>query len=197
MGASTSTGPPNPQGFQLTYFQVNDIRVKNVFDELERNTSESVRGDREMSTCEMLAVIREADREEHEAVRDRRDLLRRRPARPAGLPAAAPSADTPARPDATARPTVAGWSRCRTLVLPKTAEAQSPDTGAGHRRRAGRPRQASSPARQLLPQGKPTPRAARPPASVPAPAAHPAQRRAGRAAPPPHSAPGRRCPTGR
>src|SRR5688572_27258220 len=29
--------PAEPQGFQLTYFEVNDIRVKNVFDELERN----------------------------------------------------------------------------------------------------------------------------------------------------------------
>ena len=56
--------PTDPTGFQLTYFRVNDIRVKNVFDELQRNTSESIRGDREMSTCEMLAVIREADREE-------------------------------------------------------------------------------------------------------------------------------------
>ena len=76
MGASTSTDPTDPAGFQLTYFKVNDIRVKNVFDELERNTGEAIRGDREMSTCEMLDVIREADREEDEARRDRRDLLR-------------------------------------------------------------------------------------------------------------------------
>ena len=38
--------PRDPAGFQLTYFQVNDIRVKNVFDELQRNTGESIRGDR-------------------------------------------------------------------------------------------------------------------------------------------------------
>jgi len=68
--------PTDPSGFQLTYFRVNDIRVKNVFDELQRNTGESIRGDREMSTCEMLSVIREADQEESEARRDRRDLLR-------------------------------------------------------------------------------------------------------------------------
>ncbi|MBW8838691.1 MAG: LptF/LptG family permease, partial [Gemmatimonadetes bacterium] len=64
-----------PADFQLTYFKVNDIRVRNVYDELERNTSESVRGDREMSTCEMLTVIRDADRERAEALRDRRELL--------------------------------------------------------------------------------------------------------------------------
>ena len=68
--------PREPDGFQLTYFKVNDIRVKNVFDELERNTSEAVRGDREMSTCEMLGVIREAEREVREARRDRAELLR-------------------------------------------------------------------------------------------------------------------------
>ena len=68
--------PREPEGFQLTYFQVNEIRVRNVFDELERNTSEAIRGDREMSTCEMLHVIREAQREQREARHDRAELLR-------------------------------------------------------------------------------------------------------------------------
>ena len=54
--------PAEPTRFQLTYFTINDIRVKNVFDELQRNTSESIRGDREMSTCEMLSVIHDARR---------------------------------------------------------------------------------------------------------------------------------------
>ena len=67
--------PAEPETFQLTYFHVNDIRVKNVFDELERNTTEAVRGDREMSTCEMLSVIHDARREQGDAVRDRHDLL--------------------------------------------------------------------------------------------------------------------------
>ena len=68
--------PREPQGFQLTYFKVNDIRVRNVYDELERNTSEAIRGDREMSVCEMLDVIRTAEREQREARRDRAELLR-------------------------------------------------------------------------------------------------------------------------
>src|SRR5688572_16311821 len=69
--------PVDPAGFQLTYFKVNDIRVKNVFDELERSTSESIRGDREMSTCEMLNVIREAKQEQVEARRERAELIHR------------------------------------------------------------------------------------------------------------------------
>src|SRR5688500_5465000 len=67
--------PAEPTRFQLTYFAVNDVRVKNVFDELQRNTSESVRGDREMSTCEMLSVIRGAEQEQTQARRDRSELV--------------------------------------------------------------------------------------------------------------------------
>lgn len=68
--------PREPEGFQLSYFEVNHIRVRNVFDELQRNTTEGIRGDREMSTCEMMVVIREAEREERQARRDRVELLR-------------------------------------------------------------------------------------------------------------------------
>ena len=114
--------PVDPTGFQLTYFRVNDIRVKNVFDELERNTSESVRGDREMSTCEMLDVIRDADREEVETLDDRRHLLvddlrillaLPRMPEPDSGPAMAPA------------PAYCGWiQRATQLFLPRTAEAQ-------------------------------------------------------------------------
>ena len=64
-----------PDRFQLTAFVSNDIRVRNVFDELERNTSDQIRGDREMSSCEMFAVVRDADRDEAKAEADRRFLL--------------------------------------------------------------------------------------------------------------------------
>jgi lipopolysaccharide export system permease protein len=114
--------PVDPTGFQLTYFKVNDIRVKNVFDELERNTSESVRGDREMSTCEMLDVIRDADREETEALRDRRELLLSDLRSLLALPPLAES-DTPEPMGR--RPAYCGWLQSvQELVLPKTAEAQ-------------------------------------------------------------------------
>ncbi len=115
--------PVDPAGFQLTYFRVNDIRVKNVFDELERNTSEAVRGDREMSTCEMLDVIRDADREETEALRDRRDLLLGDLRTLLALPPLT-EADTLLHL-AAASPAYCGWIQSvQDLVLPKTAEAQ-------------------------------------------------------------------------
>jgi lipopolysaccharide export system permease protein len=123
--------PVDPTGFQLTYFKVNDIRVKNVFDELERNTSEAVRGDREMSTCEMLEVIRDADREETEALRDRRELLVGDLRALLALPPLT-GADTSLH--LAPSPAYCGWIRSvQELVLPKTAEAQSAAQSKGRR----------------------------------------------------------------
>ncbi len=119
--------PAEPQGFQLTYFTVNVIRVKNVFDQLERNTDEAVRGDREMSTCEMLEVIRESEREGREARRQRADLLRNDLRILLGLPRFPP-------PDS-AEPLLPVPGYCRwmeplgQLLLPKTASAQAPTQG--------------------------------------------------------------------
>ncbi|MGH7579583.1 MAG: LptF/LptG family permease [Gemmatimonadales bacterium] len=119
--------PVDPTGFQLTYFKVNDIRVKNVFDELERNTSEAIRGDREMSTCEMLDVIRDADREEREALRDRRDLLLGDLRTLLALPPL-PEADN--SPRMRGAPAYCGWIQSlQGLVLPKTAQAQGSAQG--------------------------------------------------------------------
>jgi lipopolysaccharide export system permease protein len=115
--------PAEPEMFQLTYFRVNDIRVRNVFDELQRNTSEAVRGDREMSTCEMLTVIRGADVEVAEARQDRRELLLGDLRALLELPPLSP-------PDSVTQKGLPGYCRwiesVQTLVLPKTAEAQAP-----------------------------------------------------------------------
>ena len=121
-GAIHQYRPAEPEMFQLTYFKLNDIRVRNVFDELQRNTGESIRGDREMSTCEMLSVIRTADVEVAEARQDRRELLlgdlRTLLALP---PLSPPDSVLPKDP-----PRYCRWlESVQTLVLPKTAEAQA------------------------------------------------------------------------
>jgi lipopolysaccharide export system permease protein len=179
--------PSEPENFQLTYFKVNDIRVRNVFDELERNTTESVRGDREMSTCEMLAVIRDADRERAEALRDRRELLlsdlRTLLALPAYPEANGPLPERPA-------PAYCHWiESLDRLVLPKTAEAQVPAQGtldaAGRRgaeaqgqdtvrRPAGARPKVAAP-RELPGQGKPAVRERRPAGRKASPTALPGQ----------------------
>jgi lipopolysaccharide export system permease protein len=116
--------PAEPTRFQLTYFSVNDIRVKNVYDELQRNTSESIRGDREMSTCEMLAVVREAKEEQVEARRERAELVLRDLRALLALP---PLPPLPAEnPDSTAGGYCNWFKSVQELVLPGTAEAQTP-----------------------------------------------------------------------
>jgi lipopolysaccharide export system permease protein len=116
--------PTEPQTFQLTYYHTNDIRVKNVFDELERNTSEAVRGDREMSTCEMLSVIREARKDQADAVRGRHELLLSDLQALLALPPLGP----PHPGDSVRKaPRYCQWiESVRALILPKTAEAQAP-----------------------------------------------------------------------
>jgi lipopolysaccharide export system permease protein len=114
--------PSEPARFQLTYFSVNDIRVKNVYDQLERNTSESIRGDREMSTCEMLQVIRDARQEQAEARQDRADLVVQDLRSLLGLPPVA--ATRPSPPDSTRRGYCRWLESLQGLFLPKTAQAQ-------------------------------------------------------------------------
>jgi LPS export ABC transporter permease LptG len=119
--------PAEPGRFQLTSFAVNDVRVKNVFDELQRNTSESIRGDREMSTCEMLSVIRDANQERAEAEREESRLVVRDLRLLLSLP---PAGEPPRLAADSARDGYCGWLRSMLPnLLPKTAQAQSPAQG--------------------------------------------------------------------
>jgi lipopolysaccharide export system permease protein len=119
--------PAEPTRFQLTYFSVNDIRVKNVFDELQRNTSESVRGDREMSTCEMLSVIRDAKREQAEARRDRRELVLGDLRALLGLPPLPQPREM--APDSSRGGYCRWLESLQAILLPGTVQAQAPAQG--------------------------------------------------------------------
>ena len=153
-GAIHQYRPSDPTAFQLTYYHVDDIRVKNVFDELVRNSTETVRGDREMSTCEMLSVIHEADSDALQAVQEHQELLR------GDLRAllALPPLDPPSEPTTEERlPGYCGWmDRLQEILTPRTAEAQTP---------------AQRPQTRALPRGLP-----RVPGQS-SPAARPAERR--------------------
>jgi lipopolysaccharide export system permease protein len=122
--------PADPTAFQLTYYKVNDIRVKNVFDELVRNSSETVRGDREMSTCEMMSVIQEARADQRLASEDREELLVSDLRVLLALPPLGPSV-----PDSieSRLPAYCGWIvRVQSTFSPRTAEPANPaHPGAG------------------------------------------------------------------
>ncbi|MFL5548149.1 MAG: LptF/LptG family permease, partial [Gemmatimonadales bacterium] len=156
--------PAEPTRFQLTYFSVNDIRVKNVYDQLQRNTSESIRGDREMSTCEMLEVIRDS-RQQQEEAREERSLLvvndlrvllnlprvERVPVQPSKTPAG-----------------YCGWFKSfQNLIVPKTAKAQSSAQQPAPRAQS-KPRQGPAPAKPAVKTAPvPLKPALRPPPSRP------------------------------
>lgn len=52
-----------PELMQVTDFHVNNILVRDVSNRLDLENNDGVRGDREMSTCEMMDVVWEADYE--------------------------------------------------------------------------------------------------------------------------------------
>ena len=112
-----------PEVFQLTYFKVNDIRVKDITNQFEANFVEAVRGDREMSTCEMIGVIRGHERDSRQAdlevgyflARDLRALL--------GLTPPELPSQQPAKP---AGGYCTWFQKIGGFLAPKTAEAQEP-----------------------------------------------------------------------
>jgi lipopolysaccharide export system permease protein len=107
--------------FRLTSFRQNVVVLRNVYDQLERNTADVIRGDREQSTCEMLTVVRSAGRDRRQAELDRRALLERDVRMLAELPSAAP---VPAVGESSPVGYCTWGARLRELLLPRTAEAQ-------------------------------------------------------------------------
>ncbi|MDQ2669095.1 MAG: LptF/LptG family permease [Gemmatimonadota bacterium] len=118
----------DPEGFQLTYFNVNDLRVAEVFDTLGRTEGNIVRGDREMGTCELLTVVRNSGQEAARARRDRRELTRSDLRQLVALPPVpSPRVSIEGLPSP---PFWCGWTETlRELVLPETAEAQDSAQG--------------------------------------------------------------------
>ena len=153
--------PSDPLSFQLTYYRINDIRVKDVYDELVRNSTETVRGDREMSTCEMLSVIQDARKDERSAVGDRESFLRADLRALLHLPALAASPPDTSTPRL---PAYCRWIDRVQAVLTRTAEPPGPaQPAAGQVARQGA---------TVTPEGMPSGRPARaaPPEAAPPPA---------------------------
>lgn len=120
-----------PAVFQLTYFKVNDIRVKDITNQFEANFVEAVRGDREMSTCEMIGVIRGHERDSRQAELEVKYFLARDLRALLGLPAPQPPAQLEAAPPGG----YCTWfQKIGEYLAPKTAEAQEPAQGQGNLR---------------------------------------------------------------
>ena len=135
----------SPDLFQVTDFTVNTIRIREVGNQMERRQDEdAIRGDREMSTCELLGRARDSELETAYAGRESAYLGRSDLRRLLALPL----------PEATPLPVLrraglyCGLFRSMSgLFTPGTAEAQPPTQPQGTRqdprsqeRRRPRPR---------------------------------------------------------
>lgn len=76
-GAIHAFKQSDPTLLQVTDFRVNTILVKEVSNRLDLEASDGVRGDREMSTCEMMETVRGAEFEIAQAQERRRLSLNR------------------------------------------------------------------------------------------------------------------------
>jgi lipopolysaccharide export system permease protein len=112
----------SPDLFQITDFTVNTIRVRNVGNEMDRRSDDEVgRGERELSTCELLTRVREVEVEGGEAAGELAALGRQDLRALLKLPRAEMG------PPASLRPPglyCAAFKALGTLLTPGTAEAQ-------------------------------------------------------------------------
>ncbi|MGH7628473.1 MAG: LptF/LptG family permease, partial [Gemmatimonadales bacterium] len=119
-----------PDRFVVTSFTTSAMRVRNVFDELERNTSDQIRGDREMSGCEMMVVVREARLDRSRAARERARLVHRDLHELTGLPLLPVDTVSPGP----LRGDYCTWvAEARRWLLPDSAAAQQPAPPVGER----------------------------------------------------------------
>jgi lipopolysaccharide export system permease protein len=140
-GSIHETKAAEPALFQVTDFTVNTIRIRDVGNELSRRTDEEVgqsRGEREMSTCELLTQAAEHRRDARQAAAAR-EAVGRRDVR-AILRLAPPASEPPFQTDP---PGVycRGAEALERLLSPGTAEAQRP----AQSQRAAQPRRGRSP----------------------------------------------------
>src|SRR5712692_10377563 len=125
-GAIEEVSRTDPTQFTRTFFNTNRLRVAGVANYFETTGTDTYKGDREMSTCEMRAAAAGAQRDVQRVVDDARLLIENDLRRLAGLAALAPvatpvAADTaPAGPYCRALRRLAAWPVLRTpqMVLP-------------------------------------------------------------------------------
>jgi lipopolysaccharide export system permease protein len=121
----------DPTQFTRTFFNTNRLRVAGVANAFETTGTDTYKGDREMSTCEMRQAAAAAQRDVQHVADDARLVIENDLRRLAGLAALAPAA-APSAPD-TAPPGL----YCRALrrlavwLLPREARAQAPQTPPG------------------------------------------------------------------
>ena len=118
----------DPTQFTRTFFNINRLRVAGVANTFETTGTDTYKGDREMSTCEMRQAAAAAQRDVQRVTDDARLVIENDLRRLAGLAALAPAA-LPAAPDtAPPGPYCRALRRLAAWLLPREARAQAPQT---------------------------------------------------------------------
>ena len=118
-----------PNLMLVTDFSVNNILVKDVSNRLDLESSDGVRGDREMTTCEMMDVVWEADYETQLSDQRRATALQKDLRALMGLEPPPPLASPPApRPKGYCRVfrRVGGWLKSQTVGEDSSTQAAAP-----------------------------------------------------------------------
>jgi lipopolysaccharide export system permease protein len=120
--------PRNEPGqLQRIYFETNTVKVKDVFNSLDRSTNDSFKSDREMSICEMQTEVAQAERDVEIARAELRVMLRASARR--ALTGSEPTRPRPAAPKD--GPSLArAYCRLTGAIGVKSAEAAEPPTQA-------------------------------------------------------------------
>jgi lipopolysaccharide export system permease protein len=118
----------DPTQFTRTFFNTNRLRVAGVANSFETTGTDTYKGDREMSTCEMWQAAAAAQRDVQRVADDARLLIENDLRRLAGLAALAPAA-APSAPDtAPPGPYCRALRRLATWLSPREARAQARQT---------------------------------------------------------------------
>ncbi len=121
-GTIHATKAASPDLFQVTDFQVNTIRVRDVGNDLNRRTDDDVgRGERELSTCELLAQVNESERQRDLSRQDYESLAEGDIRRLLGVAQAPAPPPLPPRGEGSYCGLL---DRVEALLTPGTAEAQ-------------------------------------------------------------------------
>ena len=121
-GTIHATKAANPDLFQVTDFRVNTIRVRDVGNDMVRRTDDDIgRGERELSTCELLEQVNESERQRDQSLQDYESLAEGDIRRLLGL-APGPAYPAPGPRGAGAYCALLDWGHA--LLTPGTAEAQ-------------------------------------------------------------------------
>jgi lipopolysaccharide export system permease protein len=131
-GAIEEVSRTDPTQFTRTFFRTNRLRVAGVANAFETTGTDTYKGDREMSTCEMRQAALGARRDLQRVADDARLVIENDLRRLTGLAALPPGAASSAPDTTPPGPYCRALRRLAAWLVPLEARAQAPSRPQGH-----------------------------------------------------------------